>query len=106
MTISDLFNGKQRIWFVLENTGTADVDLRYDTPIAAVLITEEGQTTDLYYNFISEDGNDDLNLAVSEYPNPFSCPRFTVQDFDNLSDDEIIDLVSQSYANAKKNIFF
>lgn len=105
MTIMDLFKSEERIWFFLENVGTAAVDLRYDTPVAAVMITKKGETTDLYYNFISENG-DELNLPSNINPNPFSCVRYTLEDFNNLSDKEIIELVSKSYANAKNTYYF
>ncbi len=49
--LSDLFDGKQRVWFYLDRSDLYD-GLAYDTDVKAVIITENKQVTGYYYNLI------------------------------------------------------
>lgn len=96
-TITDLFDGEQRVWFYLSNN-----DLAYDSYVRAVLVTKNKNVTDFYYNLKEEDIGSGIAFGTVNgvYPNAFSREQFTLSDFDNLSFSEIIETVSQSYADA------
>lgn len=104
--LTDLFSGERRIWFYI-----ADDELAYDNDVKAVFITENNTVTALYYNLIGNMngiGNSANMVGVIDLdePNPFSCERLLLSDFSGLSDDEIIEKVSNFYADASLEYTF
>lgn len=92
--LSDLFDGKQRVWFYLDRSDLYD-GLAYDTDVKAVIITENKQVTGYYYNLIGIYNKD----MISGEEGPFANSRFLLSDFSGLTDSEIIEKVSETYAD-------
>lgn len=63
-----------------------------------ILVSEDRKMIAAYYNL---KGNTCLLVEdnFEEKPNPFS-ERFTLEDFDGLTDDEILDMVKEKYVDA------
>jgi lipoprotein len=92
--LSDLFDGKQRVWFYLDRSDLYD-GLAYDTDVKAVIITENKQVIGYYYNLIGIYNKD----MISGEEGPFANSRFLLSDFSGLTDSEIIEKVSETYAD-------
>lgn len=98
-TIMDLFEGKKRIWFML---GTNIDGISYDSDVNAVIVTENKKVISVYYNMVGNINKSYIKnvVKINQHPNPFSHDYFVMSDFANLNDEQIIDMVSESYANA------
>lgn len=99
-TVMDLFDGHSRIWYYIP-AEEAKKGLAYDNRVKAVLVSENGQIISIYYNLKSIKctlDEDDFEVL----PNPFR-DRFLLEEFDNMSDDEIINMAKESYANASQS---
>lgn len=103
ITITDLFDGDTRIWYYIQ-AGDARDGLAYDNKVKAILVSENKEITSIYYNlknvkcFLTE--ND-----FEEKPNPFR-ERFLLEEFDSMSDEEIIDAVKKTYVDASQTYNF
>lgn len=82
--LMDLFSGERRIWLYVVGDKW-DTDLSYDDSVAAVFVIENQEVTNVYY-------------SMAEHP--ASTVRYTLADFDGMPDDEIISMVSNTYADA------
>lgn len=102
-TITDLFDGNPRIWFYIHNKDARD-GLAYDNKVKAILVSENKEITSIYYNL----KNVACSLAEEDFeetPNPFR-ERFLLEEFDSMSDDEIIDMVKKAYVDASQTYNF
>lgn len=93
----DLFDGDRKIWFHIISH-KSNSELRYDSIVYTVYITENKKVTEMYYTFGPSYGN-----LCDTSPNPFSHSRLTLADFANLSDDEIIEKLEATYAKASQS---
>ena len=94
--LTDLFDGDKKVWFYID-----DDSLTYDSDILAVLVTENKRVTNFYYILSANPAFKYQFLGNT--PNPFSSEPFTLSDFEGLSDDEIINKVSNAYGDASKD---
>lgn len=82
-TIKDLFNGEQRLWYMV------DVEvldpITYNTPINMVLVTENSKTIGCYY-----------------YATDMEEKTLVLADLDGLSDDQILDMVCRRYHSIRQ----
>ncbi len=110
-TIMDLFDGKEKLWYYIDYRDSFD-GLAYDCDVKAVFTTENKAVTSMYYNLIGICNNSltwnssMVGKTTLEDPNPFTCDRLLLSDFKGLSNKDVINKVSEVYANASNSYEF
>ena len=93
-TVMDLFDGDSRVWYFLDRS-----EVSYDSKIEGVFISENKKFTEIYYALNSGAGIFEDKTVFEQNNSPF-VTKYTMEEFDDLSDEEIIDAVKSRYANA------
>lgn len=96
-TITDLFDGEERVWFYID--GHYSDELSYDDEVDMVFVTKNKKVTQIYYNLVGS-GIHPKEIVCDDEINPFTCERFILGDFTGLSNAEIIEKVKAAYADA------
>ena len=97
-TVMDLFDGERRIWYFIDRNDAED-GLTYDNEIQTIFVTENKKVVEAYYNLNGiYTGNLALHIDIGD-PNPLSNSRLKLEDLVGLSDDEIICMVQEKYAD-------
>jgi len=100
-TVIDIFDGERRVWYIIDSD-----DLRYDSKVEAIFITENKKVIEGYY-YIPYDDPEYFNAQIKFWTNEnssqdFCYTKFTLEDFDLLNDDEIVSKVRNNYADISK----
>lgn len=92
-TVMDLFDGERRVWYLLLGD-----EIAYDSAVKAVIVTENQMVVEGYYRI----QNSIYSYLDVDLPHPYA-PSFTLEDFEGMSDADILNMVRSTYADISKS---
>lgn len=91
-TIMDAFDGERRLWYRLKGDDYNNYNVRYDSDIIAVYVTENKKVTEVYYR----------NWGSNEFNPAYGRTYIQLGELDGLTDDEILEMFREEYADGTK----